>query len=263
MEREMNAMQRVSEKFTAAGRLLSRGEIDKAEDLVAQIPAGIPQGSVMYNTLGDVRARMGRWPLAIKHYSRSVSDDPTNHLAYDCLATLLVWTGDVEGYQPLRQRILRRFGATTDPAVAQALTRACLLVPPAPADVPAIVKMASANPARETASGLDPSSTLVAGLLEFRLGHFVTAARLLQPVAAQEGDTAHVVQAAMVLAMTQQQLQRTNDARATLARGLKLAGDNGPNPASPDWNERLTAQILMREAKSTMPDAPGAPADAK
>ena len=263
IQREMNAMLPITEKFTAAGRLLSRGEIDKAEDLVAQIPGGIPQGSIMYNTLGDVRARMGRWPLAIKHYSRSVADDPTNHLAYDCLATLLVWTGDLEGYQRLRQRILRRFGATTDPTVAEAMTRACLLVPPAPADLPAIVKIASANPARETASGSDLSSTLVAGLQEYRLGHFAAAAQLLQPVAAQESDAAHAVQAAMVLAMAQQQLQRTNDARASLARGLKLAGDNGPNPGSPDWNERLTAQILMREAKSTVPDASGATADAK
>ncbi|HVI85973.1 MAG TPA: protein kinase, partial [bacterium] len=263
IQREMNAMLPITEKFTAAGRLLSRSEIDKAEDLVAQIPAGIPQGSIMYNTLGDVRARMGRWPLAIKHYSRSVADDPTNHLAYDCLATLLVWTGDLEGYQRLRQRILRRFGATTDPTVAEAMTRACLLVPPAPADLPAIVKIASANPARETASGSDLSSTLVAGLQEYRLGHFAAAAQLLQPVAAQESDAAHAVQAAMVLAMAQQQLQRTNDARASLARGLKLAGDNGPNPGSPDWNERLTAQILMREAKSTVPDASGATADAK
>ena len=263
IQREMNAMLPITEKFTAAGRLLSRGEIDKAEDLVAQIPGGIPQGSIMYNTLGDVRARMGRWPLAIKHYSRSVADDPTNHLAYDCLATLLVWTGDLEGYQRLRQRILRRFGATTDPTVAEVLTRACLLVPPAPADLPAIVKIASANPARETASGSDLSSTLVAGLQEYRLGHFAAAAQLLQPVAAQESDAAHAVQAAMVLAMAQQQLQRTDDARASLARGLKLAGDNGPNPGSPDWNERLTAQILMREAKSTVPDASGATADAK
>jgi serine/threonine protein kinase/tetratricopeptide (TPR) repeat protein len=255
IEREMHAMVPITEKFTEAGRLLSRGEIDKAEELVAQIPPGIPQGSIMYDTLGDVRARMGRWPAAIKHYSRSVADDPTNHQAYECLAPLLVQTGDLDSYRQLCRRILRQFGQTTDPAVAEPLTQACLLLPPAAADLPAIMKMGAPALGPQTASSPGHSFEFVKGLAEYRLRHFANAATCLQAVVGQEGDAARAGQASMVLAMAQHQLRQTDEARATLAKGIRLADDKGPKPGSPEWNERLTTQILMREAKALIPDA--------
>jgi hypothetical protein len=250
IEREMHAMVPITEKFTEAGRLLSRGEIDKAEAIVAQIPPGIPQGSIMYNTLGDVRARMGQWPVAIKHYSRSVEDDPTHPRAYECLAPLLVQTGDLDSYRQLCQRILRQFGQSADPAVAEPLARACLLLPPAAADLPAIMKMAAPALEPQTASSSAHSSALLGGVVEYRVGHFANAVKCLQPIAGQEADPPRAAQASMLLAMAQYQLKQVDEARATLAKGTKLAADKAPKSGSPDWSDGLLVQIFMREAKA-------------
>ena len=59
------------------------------------------------------------------------------------------------------------------------------------------------------------------------------------------------------MAMAQQQLGQTNDARATLAKGVDLADARFAKAGSLDeqWNDWIIAHALMREAKALI-DSP-------
>ena len=60
----------------------------------------------------------------------------------------------------------------------------------------------------------------------------------------------------MVLAMSQHQLNQVNEARLTLARGLKIADARLGRPGSPQWNDQIAAQTLMSEAKALIEGGP-------
>src|SRR6266404_5426307 len=168
----MRDMAWVSDRFTTAGRLMSQGQFDKAEGVMADVPLTIPQGSVIYNTLGEVFGRRGEWQAAIRNLSKSVTTDPTNHIAYHRLAPLLIQVGDVEGYRNHCGRALDQFGGTADPVIAERIATDCLILPP-PADrVEKIAKMAEMAVQVGATNEAWPYFQLVKGMVEYRQGHF-------------------------------------------------------------------------------------------
>ena len=54
----------------------------------------------------------------------------------------------------------------------------------------------------------------------------------------------------MVLAMAQHQLKQVDEARATLAKGIKFADANVARIDGPQWNDQMSAHVLMREARA-------------
>jgi hypothetical protein len=70
--------------------------------------------------------------------------------------------------------------------------------------------------------------------------------------AASYGGEYEYVEARMVLAMAQYQLQRTNESRLMLSEGLRLArlqeDNQAANDLGYDWRARLRGQALMKEA---------------
>jgi len=77
-------------------------------------------------------------------------------------------------------------------------------------------------------------------------------------VKANDADASRTVQAYMVLAMAQFQLKQADQARATLADGVKLAAKSMPKMDGLNWNDQMTAYLLMREAKQFIGEAPDA-----
>src|SRR5262249_7032072 len=99
LEKQLREIAPITEKFTAARRVLSQGKVEEAEQMISDIPLNIKEGSIFYNALGDVYARLGNWAGAIRNFNRSVTADPTNHYAWHYLAPLLIETGDWDGYR--------------------------------------------------------------------------------------------------------------------------------------------------------------------
>ena len=134
------------------------------------------------------------------------------------------------------------------------MTKACLLLPPSPADLQTVQKMADVA----VAAGTDQPDWVyyqfAKGLAEYRSGHFDEASRWLTQVIDHEGYYDRAVQACAVLAMAQYQLKQPEQARATLANGIKIADTNLPKPAShyfgQTWHDWIIDQVLMREAQS-------------
>ncbi len=255
LEKHMREMVPITDKFTTAGRLLSQGQFDKAEEVMSEVPLTIPESSIIYNALGEIYGRRGEWPAAIRNFTRSITADPTNHLAYHCLAPLLVQTGDWGAYRKHCERVLSQFGETTDPAVAERMAKDCLMLPPPAASLVRFAKMADTAVAAGPTNSSWPYYEFVKGLAEYRLGHFASVLEWLQKVAAQEGMPARTAQADATLAMAEFQLGQTNAARATLAEGIKIS-ETKLTPGRIDWNDSIIAEILLREAHELIMGAP-------
>jgi tetratricopeptide (TPR) repeat protein len=249
LEKKMREMQPITDKLTEAGRLLSHGEFAKAEELMSQITVDIPQSSIIYNALGDVRCWRGEYAAAITNFTRSTVVDPTNYLAYQSLAPLFLQTGRIDDYQRLRQAILGQFGSTHVPVVAAAMAKACLLTPAATNDLEPVIKLAqvsfAAAPDQVSSSDID----FLKGLAEYRQHHPAAAAESLSRAAANRDDPSRAVEAFAVLAMTQQQLGKSAEARDSLAKGLQLIPQKAPEAGIQGWLSPLTARLLVQEAK--------------
>jgi serine/threonine protein kinase len=249
LEKLMRRMSVIGDKLTTAGQFLSQGELDKAEEIMNEVPPIIPQSCAIYNVLGDQHGRRGELLAAITNYSKSVQANPTNHIAYHYLAPLLLQTGDLAGYGRHRELVLRQFADTADPMIAERMAKACLILPAQPADLGTIGRMA------ETAIAAGPTHRywlyfqFAKGLTEYRQGNFTNAVKWLEEVKANDADAARTVQAYVVLAMAQFGLKHADLARTTLANGAKLAARSMPKVDGLNWNDQMTAYLLMREAK--------------
>jgi len=139
MRREAEIKAQVGQKLMNAGLLMSHGQFDEASQLVSDMTD--PAAASIFNVLGNVYARMGRLPQAATHLTRATELLPQEHDTYHYLAPLLVQTGDYRAYGRLRSVILKQFGETSDPAIAERMAKDCLLLPPAPEDAAKIDKM--------------------------------------------------------------------------------------------------------------------------
>jgi serine/threonine protein kinase len=263
LERQLREIAPMTEKFTTAGRLMSQGQFDKAEEMMSGVPLYIPQSSVIFNSLGRVYGSHSNWPAAIRNFTRSITADPTNYYAYPYLGPVLVQTGDLGAYRTLCERALNQFGETADPTVAEQIARYCMMLPP-PAD--SLARLAKMADIALAAGPTDTSSAhyeLVKGLAEYRQGHFAGALEWLRKAAAQEGAPARMAQADAALAMAECQLGQTNAAREALAEGTKTAETELAKPGRIDWNDGLIAEFLLREAQGLITGTPAPSADGK
>jgi tetratricopeptide (TPR) repeat protein len=253
----------MTEKFTTAGRLMSEGQFEKAEEVINDIPPTIPQSSVIYNALGRVYGSRSNWPAAMRNFTRSITADPTNYFAYPYLGPLLVQTGDLGAYRTLCERALSQFGETADPTTAEQIAKYCMMLPPPATSLKILAKMADIALAAGPPATSSAHHELVKGLAEYRQGHFAGALEWLRKSAAQEGVPARMAQAEATLAMTEFQLGQTNAARAALAEGIKIAETELAKPGRIDWNDGLIAQFLLREAQGLITGTTAPAADGK
>ena len=258
LEKEFREMAPITEKFTTAGRLLSQGKMEEAEQVISDVPPNIPQAAILYNALGEVYGRLGTWAGAIRNFNRSVTADPTNHYAYHYLAPVLVQTGDLGAYRKLCDQALSLFAETADPAVAERIAKDCLMLPPPAGNLERLAKMADKAVAAGPTNSSWPYYMFVKGLAEYRQGHFVAAVEWLRKVAAQEGVPARTAQAEAALAMAEYRLGQTNAAREALAQGNKIAETELVKPGRMDWNDTIIAQVLLHEAAGLITGTPPA-----
>ncbi|HEV8541801.1 MAG TPA: protein kinase [Verrucomicrobiae bacterium] len=239
----------VGAKLTQAGLLLSREQYDEAEKLVNEAPPH-PASISVYNVLGMIHARRGEYSAAIRSFSKSTELAPDNHEAYHDLAPVLAYTGDQVAFSDLRARILRQFGHTSDPTIAERMGKDCLLLTPPSGDLPAINGMV------QTALKAGPQHRFwdyfqfVKGLLEYREGHFEKAVEWLEKVTPRGADPNRTVAAYMLLAMAEQQLKQTDRARASLQQGIRLAQEKVGSVRGPEWYDQMMAHVFMREARA-------------
>jgi serine/threonine protein kinase len=192
---------------------------------------------------GNWRARQGDWTNAITDFSTVLATEPDDPAPYHALAPLLLQGGGREAYARHCALLLAHFGGSNDPALLRQVAGECLLAP------------IEATNLATAAAFARPGGEVVSALADYRQGHFAQSADQMSKALAETGqDAERDAQACAVLAMAQQELAQTNNARATLAAGMQILASKLPKLESgdigPDWSQWLMTRALMSEAQS-------------
>jgi eukaryotic-like serine/threonine-protein kinase len=185
-------------------------------------------------------------------WRKELEADPPEHDAWFGYAELCLFLGKDDKYRRARQDRLRRFGASVDPAVAERVGRACLLLPASEDELRKAVALIDLAVAAGQ-SKRDPNLSYflsAKGLAEYRQGRLDSAITLLK------GEASRVMGPApsLVLAMALHRPGEKEEARKTLAAAI-LPYDWSPARME-SWDFWIF-HILRREAKGLiLPDLP-------
>jgi eukaryotic-like serine/threonine-protein kinase len=230
------------------------GQWDKALSNYSKVVQYAPSNFQGYIGIGDVYANWEDWPGARTNLARAIQVAPSEHEAYYELGALLVHTGDLEGYQRLRDQVLRQFGGTSDPNIADRTAKEFLILPPPAADLLTLSNLAEIAVAAGPKSDSWPFFQFTKGLTEYRLGHFASAVDWTRAALKAERNVPfRNAGVYAVLAMAEHQLNQVDEARAALAKAREIAKNDVPQFGShnlgPDWNDVIIARVLLREAQ--------------
>jgi len=187
----------------------------------------------------EIQEFRAAWHKALQH-------NPPQHEAWYGYAELCLFLGREEDYRRNRGDLLARFGDTTDPTIAERVSRACLLLPASGDELQRAAALSDRAIAAGPKHGYYGFFLAVKGLAEYRLGRFESAISWLQR-ADVRGVTMPVTR--LVLAMARQRSGQAQQAREILAAALRCY----------DWSETSAyhhdmwiAHLLRLEAEEAI-----------
>jgi serine/threonine-protein kinase len=239
--------------YVNLGKALTHtGRLDEAADSYQQALAIDPRNPAARDGLRSVLLRQGRGEEGRAAWRKALEADPPEPEAWLGYAELCLFLGQEDEYRRARRDLLDRFGASTDPFLAERIGRACLLLP-APEDE---LRQAAALLDRAVAAGRSkpdwayPYFLFGKALAAYRQG------RLDRAIAELQGEASLVPgpNPRLVLAMAQFRQGAKEAARHTLAAAV-VAFDWGA--AQADNPGAWTCHVLRREAERLiLPDLP-------
>ncbi len=189
--------------------------------------------------------RRGQGEEVRRQWKKALELDPPQHDPWFGYAEMCLFLGDEGEYRLARRDLLRRFGDTSDPYVAEQTARAALLAPPSEEELKTAVALAErAVAAKATTSEGDYRYFLFAmGLAAYRQGHFDDAISLMQSRATEVlGPCPR-----LVTAMAKHRRGDEQEARVTLAAAIGACDWSMDRVRSHDqwlWH------VLRREAEA-------------
>jgi serine/threonine-protein kinase len=218
--------------FDLANALREAGRGDEALEHFRRFHELDPTNSHVANILRADLVSRGRGEEVRREWKKALEADPPGHDAWFGYAELCLFLGDEAEYRRARQDLLRRFGTSSDPYVAERTSRAILLLPATGEELQAAVALAqrAIDSKATVAQWVYPYFLFAQGLAEYRQGQFDSA------IAIMGGEAATVMGPTprLVVAMAQYRNGQTEEARETLARAI----------SSFDWS---TAQVGTRD----------------
>jgi tetratricopeptide (TPR) repeat protein len=199
---------------------------------------------------GEARAHEGRWSEAAADYQEAVRLKPEDPDDWAPLVLSLLAAGDDAGLKVVSFDILKRFGNTTGPSLANAASWYCSLVPVAGTDRQTPVRLAefAVSDVVRSVGRTDPLDTL--GFALYRAGSYEEALRRLEERFQLLSKPSP--EGAAVMALSHFRLGH----RAEAIRWLMRPSE----PPSDLWNE-LQLRLLRQEAEAVILYDPIFPAD--
>jgi tetratricopeptide (TPR) repeat protein/tRNA A-37 threonylcarbamoyl transferase component Bud32 len=235
-----------------ANALRAKGRLDEAYDHYQQVIRLDPKNREVENSIRSVLMRQGRGQELQVGWRKALDANPPEPESWFGYAELCLFLGQQEEYRRARLALLDRFGATTDPYIAEPVGRACLLLP---GTVDELRKGAGLTDRAVAAKRSTPGwiyryYLFAKGLAEYRQGRLASAISLM------EGEASKVMGPAprLILAMAQHDQGQTQQARKTLATAI-VAFDW--SAAQADSRDVWILHILRREAEALI--APNLP----
>jgi eukaryotic-like serine/threonine-protein kinase len=254
MEEEAQKDAAIGRQIISAEQFLMRGDYDASERIIATMN---PHETLVpfYNVFGGIHARHGEWSQALTNWDLVVWCAPEDHMGYMYLAPLLLQTGDVDAYKALRTQILKQFGNTTDPWIAERMVITTLILPASDDQMKVISQMANVAASGNTNNDKWGYNLLAMGLNAYRLGHYQEAKHLTAAAVPYDIGPYCRTEAYLVRAMAQFRLNEVEDSKDSLAEAngaikSKLIPDGGGD--SDEWYNWITIQVLLREANAVV-----------
>jgi tetratricopeptide (TPR) repeat protein len=227
------------------------------DELLTPAMRSRPESAGLLRGRAEFLTSLGQSPQALADIVQATEFEPGNHLNYHLLGPLLAAAGEAEPYRRFCQQVIARFGGTNDPVIAARMARDCLILPASGVDLAAVGKLAETAVVLGTNPAWLPYVQFTKGLAEYRQGHYAGSQDWAQKSLAGSGTNyVTAVAAGAVLAMAQQQLRQTDDARKALAKAAELSESKIPKLESGDlgenWPAWLIARILLREAREVV-----------
>jgi serine/threonine-protein kinase len=196
--------------------------------------------------LREIYMRLGRPADACAVWGKALeTQPPLQHNYWYGYAEYCLFLGKEEDYSRARSAMLRAFGSSTDPQIAERTSRACLLLPGSADELRqarALVDRALAAD-RGKFGWLFPAFQFAKGLADYREGRFELT------IAAMKGDASRVLGPAprLLLAMALQRKGEAAEARKQLAEAV-LSFDWRPGNVRDQ--DGCICHILRREAET-------------
>ena len=201
--------------FDLANTLRDAGRMDEALAHYRQYLAVDSTHSYVAHLLRADPVRQGRGEEVRQKWKMELEADPPEHDAWFGYAELCLFLEQEEEYRRARKDLLRRFGATNDPYVAERIARTILLLPAAEDELQTAVALAARAVAAKATSAqwIYPYFLFAQGLAEYRQGRFDSAISIMR------ADAGTVMGPAprLVIAMAQYRKGQEEEARQTFA----------------------------------------------
>jgi serine/threonine-protein kinase len=237
--------------FDLANTLRSVGQMEEAVEQYRQYNALDASNPQISHLLRADLVRRGNGEQVFQEWKEALKADPPGHDPWWGYAELSLFLGHNDAYGQARRDLLRRFGETADPYVAERTARASLLMPAEGHDLELAASLAArAVAAKETTpQWIYPYFLFAQGLAEYRQGHFDNAISIMESRAGEVMGPCP----GLVVAMARHGKGETQEARRTLSATI----------ARTDWAMAKTlgrddwiSHILRREAEARIfPDS--------
>src|SRR5262249_33384138 len=201
--------------FDLANMLRDAGRMDEAIEHYRQYLAVDPTHPYVAHLVRADLVRKGRGEELRQQWKKELEADPPGHDAWFGYAELCLFLGHEEEYRQARKDLLRRFGATSDPYVAERTARTILLLPAAEDEMQGAVALAERAVAAKatTPQWIYPYFLFAQGLAEYRQGHFDSTIAIMRA----DAGTVMGPSPRLVIAMAQFRKGQEEEARKTLA----------------------------------------------
>jgi hypothetical protein len=178
-------------------------------------------------------------------WEQELAHDPPEHGAWDGYAEFCLFLGREDDYRAACERLIERFGSSSDPHVLERVARACLLAPPSPSLLERAGELTQrvlqTDPGSYAAWAL-PYFQLAHAFVEYRRGRFEAALQLLRGSAGQVLPPTPL----LLRAMAHARGDSSAAARLALIDGLLVYDWSAERALTrEDW----LAHILRREAE--------------
>ncbi len=274
-EAELRRLAETREKITQATVLLNAGKYDDADQLMSQLSVMHPtvEGAAVFRALGEYHAMQNQWPEAADRFKVLLQIDQLDSrdvrtLDYLEYGPALIERGDTNGYESFRQAAAARFTGGSRP-FADRIVKISLLLPSDPKILKALQPLADATAQSFGTNAEDNADIFLAAwssvslaLVEYRRGNYAQAADWCRRcLNYPEYIAPRTATARVIIAMSDQRLGKTAEARSQLAQAREIIGDKFKSqldrgtPVQGFWFDWVFARILLREAEALIPQS--------
>jgi tetratricopeptide (TPR) repeat protein len=220
-------------------------------DLLGQAIPSNPNSANEHRQMKETFLSLRNWKEGRDAWQKWLTFNPPDHQAWDGYAELCLYLRNEPEYRRARTELLKRFGKSTDPRVAERTGRASLLLPATEDELrqaTALIDRALASE-RARPDWLLPYFRFAKALAEYRAGRLENSLTLL------DGDTQRILGPAprLLHAMVQHRLGKTEAARDSFRAAI----------ASFDWDAKSATNreawmyhLLRREAETVLASKP-------